>query len=340
MLEDLIADGDVASLSPFAFRCQDVLIVPTQKQRPLWHIPHELLSDRGSVSATELQDKLACPLKWTLHYQARLRPSSIAKLPDDYRLKGTFCHSILQRVFGAGGDLPSVDAAVANVLAAFDARLPLDAAPLAQPDKYLERQHLRSGLANATRLLVGTLASGNYRIVGIEVELSREALGKSLNGRIDCVAARDNEEEAIINFKYGGRSKYYSLIEDGRAVQLATYAYGRSTASGIFPAVAYLVLSDGLLYTPSQGPITGDRNRSIIDAPAIQTVWQHFSDALDIADDWLTGDAPVPARPLQDPSEWPDGATIVLETNLRADQDQEVCKYCDYKQICGIQETT
>ena len=77
-------------------------------------VPHELLSDRTSVSATELQDRLACPLKWTLTYLGRLRPSPIAKLPDDFRLKGTFCHSILQRVFGGGGALPPVDVAVAK----------------------------------------------------------------------------------------------------------------------------------------------------------------------------------------------------------------------------------
>ena len=340
VVEDLVAAGDLTSLSPFEFQCHDAEIEPSQKPRPVWRIPTDLLSDRESVSATELQDRLGCPLKWTLNYQAKLRSNPIAKLPGDYQLKGTFCHSILQRVFGGGGDLPSIDDAVASVVVAFDERLPLDAAPLAQPDKYLERQRLRSQLENATRVLVGTLASGGYRIVGIEMELSGEAFGKPLTGWIDCVALRENGDEAIIDFKYGGRSKYHSLIEDGKAVQLATYAYGRSSASGTFPAVAYLVLSDGLLYTPSRGPIDGEGGRSVINAPAIQSVWQQFADAIEKADDWLTSDDPVPARPLQQPSQWPTGTTIVLETNLKADQMQEVCKYCDYKRICGIQETS
>ena len=338
-LEDIIAQGDVASLAPFAFPCRERPISPIQKQRVLWHIPPELLSDRTSVSATELQDRLACPLKWTLTYQARLRSSPMATLPDDFQLKGTFCHSILQRVFGGGKPLPSVEDAVTQVLAAFDERLPLDAAPLAQPHRYLDRQGLRNELANATRVLVGVLASGNYRIVDIEVELTGEAFGKPLNGWIDCLAARDDGAEAIIDFKYGGRSKYYSLIEEGKAVQLATYAYGRSIVTGKFPAVAYLVLSDGLLYTPSQEAIAGNGGRSIINAPAIRTVWEQFSSALDKADTWLTSGAPVPARPQQDPTDWPDGATIVLDARLRDDRVQEVCKYCDYQRICGILET-
>jgi len=339
VLEDLIALGDVSSLAPFTCPTIEEDIEPPQKVRPLWHIPAGLLHDRSSVSATELQDRLACPLKWTLNYQARLRSSPIAKLPDDHQLTGTFCHSILERVFGRGGELPSVDEAVAQVLAAFDERLPLDAAPLAQPHKYLDCQRVRGQLENATRVLVKTLASGGYHIVGIEVELSAEAFGKALNGRIDCVAARENGDEAIIDFKYSGRTKYYKLIEEGKAVQLATYAYGRSKGSGSFPAIAYLVLSDGILYTPSASPIEGDGNRSVIDAPAIQAVWQAFSDALSVAGDWLTSGAPVPARPLQEASEWPAGTTIVLETKLKAHQAQDVCRYCDYKRICGIQET-
>ena len=170
--------------------------------------------------------------------------------------------------------------------------------------------------------------------------MAGNAFGKSLNGWIDCVAKRNNGEEAIIDFKYGGRSKYHALIAEGRAVQLATYAYGRSAAGGAFPAVAYLVLSDGLLFTPSGSAVHGTAQHACINAPAIQTVWQKFSDALEAAGDWLTSGAPVPARPLQDSSEWPAGATIVLKEETRADEVQEVCRYCDFTRICGLEETT
>ena len=339
VFEDLVERNEGNLLAPFTFTCNDADIELPQKPRPLWSIPAGLLRVRESVSATELSDRLGCPLKWTLNYQAKLRPSSIAELPGDFQLKGTFCHSVLERVFGEGGDLPSVDEAVTRVATVFDERLPLDAAPLAQPDKYADRQRLRRELENATRVLVGALNSGGYRIVGIEVELSGHAFDKSLTGSIDCLAQRDDGEEAIIDFKYGGRSKYYSLIEGGKAIQLATYAYGRSTDGGAFPAIAYLVLSDGLLYTPSGSPLQGDNNRSVINGPAIQTVWQSFVDAIATAEDWLTSNAPVPARPLQDAKDWPAGTTIVLDGKLRPDSWQEVCKYCDYKRICGIQET-
>ena len=84
----------------------------------------------------------------------------------------------------------------------------------------------------------------------------------------------------------------------------------------------------------------GDNNRSVINGLAIQTVWQSFSETIGAAEDWFTSNAPVPARPLQTASLWPTGATIVLDSKLNSDKLQEVCKYCDYKRICGIQETS
>ena len=338
VFEDLVAAGTSDLLSPFVFECQETDIEPPQMQRPLWNIPNALLADRESVSASELQDRLGCPLKWTFNYQARLHSSPIAELPSDFQLKGTFCHGIFERVFDGGGELPTVDEAVSRVLAAFDERLPLDAGPIAQPNKYFERQQLRSEMENATRVFVGTLASGGYRIAGIEVELSGEAFGKTLNGWIDCLAERDDGSQAIVDFKYGGRSKYHSLIENGEAVQLATYAYGRSTAEGTFPGVAYLVLSDGLLYTPSGSPVEGDGNRSVIEAPAIEEVWQRFSAAINNADSWRSSNDPVPARPLQSPSDWPEGATILLDEKIKVGQVQNACKYCSYQTLCGLQE--
>ncbi|MFO7906781.1 MAG: hypothetical protein R6U98_29265 [Pirellulaceae bacterium] len=100
VLEDLIAAGQETALTPFTFQSEMVAIEPPQMPRSLWEIPPDLLWDRETVSASELQDRLACPLKWTLNYQAKIRSSSFARLPDEFQLKGSFCHSILERVLG------------------------------------------------------------------------------------------------------------------------------------------------------------------------------------------------------------------------------------------------
>jgi ATP-dependent helicase/nuclease subunit B len=340
VLEDLIAKGDTAAIEPFGFACEDAEIVPPQKARAIWEIPSALLKERDEVSASELQDRLSCPLKWTLRYQARLYPSPTARLPDDQQLKGTFCHSVLEWALKDTEFLPTVEEAVERVLAMFDERLPLDAAPMAQPGKHAERRRLRGQLEKATRVLIEALAGGGYRFVGLEVPLGGQVFGKQLKGRIDCVVRRENGEEAILDFKYGGRSKYHALIKDGKAVQLATYAYGRVRPDGSFPRVAYLVLSDGLFYTPLESPVETGGNQPPVEGRSIQAVWQDFEKALAQSGNWLTSDAGVPARPLQDPAEWPEGASIVLDDHPKKGEGQAVCRYCDYQSICGVKETT
>ena len=186
----------------------------------------------------------------------------------------------------------------------------------------------------------GALKSGGYRIAGIEVEVAADAFGKSLTGWIDCVAVHETGHEAIIDFKYAGKHKYRELLSDGRAVQLATYAHGRSTDNAgarVYPPVAYLVLAEAQLYTPSGSPLLGDESRFVIDGHHIRDVWDLFTEAIQAADGWLSGTQAIPARPLQTSREWPKGAELVLKGNLRIDESQEACRYCDYKRLCGLE---
>lgn len=340
-LEELLCNGGTDAVRPYVVGTAEYTIDEAQGARLLWTVPATLLRDRETVSASELQDRLGCPLKWVLNYQAKIRPSAIAEIPESFQLKGTFCHGILERLFRDRSDLPSPGDAVALVGRLFDERLPLDAAPLAQPHHLRDRKRLRSELVNATRVLITTLSAGGYRITGIEVDVEGAAFGKKLGGSIDCLAEHTDGHEAVIDFKYAGRTKYQQLLIDGRAVQLATYAHGRSTrpgANGQYPRVAYLVLADGQLFTPSESPLRCDGVRHIVDGPAIRDVWKQFSDAIDASDGWLSGKEPIPARPLQDPAVWPQGVRIVLDADLPADKDQEPCRYCDYQKLCGFHQ--
>ncbi|WP_430452729.1 PD-(D/E)XK nuclease family protein [Rhodopirellula europaea] len=336
-IEDLVENDDCDVLSPFVFRCGSVAPQAPQPQRPVWDIPASLLSDRETVSASELEDRLACPLKWTFRYQAGLRPSEIASLPNEFQLRGNLFHKILERVFGGDGALPDVDDAVRQVADAFDERLPLDAAPLAQPEKRVESQRLKAELVKATRLFVETLAAGGYTKVQIEVPIEGSAFGKEMRGWIDCVASAEDDREAVVDFKYAGRKKFNDMITEGRSVQLATYAHSRRKSGERYPAVAYLVLSDGKFFTPDGSPLAGVDQAQVLEGPSIERVWTNFSRAISDTEDWLTTDEAVPARPLQVTGEWPDGAETVLKAKLGKGETQSVCRYCEYKPFCGLE---
>lgn len=338
-LAEAVEAGD--GIGPWAARSRSVDAEPPQPERPLWEIPAELLAEPGYTSNGEMSARLGCPIKWVFRRVARIKASDEATLPGEFRLKGSFCHQVLERVFGDGGDPPPVDEAVAAVGRCFDDRVGRDAAPLARPENLDDRRQVRDELQRATRVLVRTLHDGDHRIVGMEHEIDAEIDGRPLYGWIDSVVeAADGslDDEAIIDFKYGGSSKYPGLLEDGRALQLAVYAAGRAAEADAdeMPDVAYLILSEGRLYTPEGSAIDGAPSGARVHgAPSIGNVWGRFRKALQASRDWLEGEAPVPARPLQDQEEWPSGADLVIDTD-ESGKDRRPCQYCDYDALCGL----
>jgi hypothetical protein len=343
-LEDVLAPERLDDLSPWRLLTVRTAVQPPPARRPLWSVDPGLLPSRATSSATELECRLACPLQWVFKYGAWLSSGAIAGLPDDFRLKGNFCHQILSLVFGGGGAVPDPEAAEQMVRRVFAERLSLDAAPLAQPARILEKLELAEELVRATRTLVEALRSGAYRVAGMELSVEGTVHGRQLRGSIDCLVRREDGEEAVLDFKYRDSAdrKYRRFLEAGRAVQLATYAHARSRArGGAVPAVAYLILADGILYTPTGSRLRGQAPMTVVEGPAIGEVWEAFATALRNAEDWLTAGVPVPARPLQEPEAWPAGATIVLDgpnAKGKLPEIQPICRYCDYGILCGREE--
>ncbi len=331
-IEELIRADRREAISPWTFITDTFAIEPPQPARVRWNVDRSLLGDRTSSSASSLTMRLSCPLQWVLNYRARLRPSAIAGLPGSFQLKGTFCHRILEEVFGGGGELPTERRARAAVKERFETRLPRDAAPLAQPTARGESLAMKKELIDSAALLVKTLRAGGYRVAAMEAHVHGEIAGRKLIGFIDCLARRPDGGEAVIDFKYAGR-KYRSLLAEGRAVQLATYAAARAQEAGVESvAVAYLILCDSRLHTPEGSPLAGSRRGDIVGgAPGIESVWNDFVAAIEAADGWLAGDEPIVARPLQDPEAWPEGCELVI----REKEADRACTYCPYDILCG-----
>lgn len=331
-----VLDGR-AELSPWPLQAEEVPVEPPQPERPLWNVPSELLVEPPTTSGGELRERLGCPIRWVFRRVAEIEPSKEATLPNEFMLKGRFCHDVLERVFGDGGDLPSTDDAVDAVAACFDDRLTKDAAPLAQPAKLGNSKRLRAELLQATRVFVDALHRGGYRVVAMEEWLDAELDGRPLYGRMDVVLGSD-DGEAIVDFKLAGRKRFPKLLREGRAIQLAVYAACRAqeTDADGFPEVAYLILTDAQLYTPEGSPLRGvNPNDHIEGAPPIEHVWTRFVNAVERTQGWLTGDGPVPARPLQDPDTWPAGTELVVDAD-ESGEDRRPCKYCNYKVLCGL----
>lgn len=273
------------------------------------------------TSASALEDQLSCPLRWTLRHALKLRYGAISSIPEDFRLNGLLAHTLMECVFPPG-EPPSPEQAEQRMRDAFDELLPRNAAPLAIPRKIQERNRLRGELAASARQFATILTEGGYRIVGMEVPVEGQVDGVPLAGRIDCVIADDNEE-AIVDLKLAG-ARFENLIQEGRALQLATYAHSRGARSG-----GYFILAKGSLFTPSAAPVRGGPR--MIEGPDLGETWERLEQALRNASPWMM-EGPVVARPLQDPASWDHGTNVALDAEA---DEQVLCKYCDYDILCG-----
>jgi ATP-dependent helicase/nuclease subunit B len=94
--EDLLGAAD--DRAPGAWRPETHQRPPAAPPTPraLWRLPPATLVPSGDLSPSAFEALFGCPLKWTLHYAARLRPGAGDGLPDDGRVIGTFAHRLIQ----------------------------------------------------------------------------------------------------------------------------------------------------------------------------------------------------------------------------------------------------
>jgi ATP-dependent helicase/nuclease subunit B len=342
LLEDILADGGVGKAWPLGAQERKVHIPAPPPT--VWRVDPERLEDRSSTSASELETRLACPLKWTFEYAAKLHGSPIAELPSGFLLRGNLSHDILEDVFGAARPKTAEEAA-RRAGEIFTRRVTTDAATLSRPAAARQRLELKNQLERAARAFFELVERGRYEIVGFEVEPGGTLLGKDFRGRLDCVLKAEDGSPALLDLKYAGTKKYRELIETGKALQLCIYsaALAQDGAKGKVDQVAagYFIVDRARLWTPATGGLAGAREDEVVaEAPSLAQVWKNFAGALKAAEGWLDSGA-IPVRPLQKPEEWPKGAEIALREvdggRASSFTGLSVCQYCAYPRLCGLE---
>lgn len=342
IVEDVLAAGAGGKVWPLAI--EERKLQPGYAPPAVWHADPKKLSDRSSTSASELETRLACPLKWTFEYAAKLHSSPIAQLPSGFLLRGNLSHDILEEVFGSSAP-KTAEAAARRTGEIFARRVVTDAATLARPAAARQRLELKTQLERAARAFFDLVQRGRYEIVGFEIEPGGTLVGKDFRGRLDCVLKGSDGSPALVDLKYAGIKKYRDLIETGRALQLCVYSAALAQEGGKDKldkvAAGYFIVDRARLWTPAKGGLNGALEDEVIaSAPSLTEVWNNFAGALKAAEGWLDSGA-IPARPLQKPEDWPKGAEIALR-EVEGGRNSgfsglSVCQYCAYPRLCGLE---
>lgn len=294
-------------------------------QRAVWAIDAavaERVPER-SESATSLKDLMGCQLKWLLQHVARLRPGSLAEVPNASRLFGNLAHAMAQAVFQPGA-VPDPDGMLARAQERFDQLVEDIAAPLLQPALASELAYARAHLPEALAALARLLADRNLAVDAMEQAFARELDGIRLHGRLDMLA-RSHAGPAIIDLKWSGEKTRRNQLANGEAIQLATYSRLVAKTGGV-PA-GYFIIKTKTLLTESNGALPGEQvtpDRSLDDTwNAVVSDWQLWLERL--------RSGTVIASGLPD-------AAAAMPAGLGFAPGNKACTFCDYRGLCRVDE--
>ena len=247
---ELLAGGPI--LQPLGIHARELPLRHLRAPRRWWSLPLENpVAPREVESYSSLAKLCDYPHEWVLHYAARLRAGRAAAVMDGSRLWGNLGHRLFEEFFRTRADWPTLpdDAVFAWVRSELPGLIEREGAVLLGHGRGVDRQRVAATLERALIRLLAHLRSAG--MVEATAEASGEASfeGRRLTGTIDLMLTRDNGQRAVLDVKWAGESYRGGLLEENRALQLATYAYLQKCRddSDTWPAGAFFILATGNL---------------------------------------------------------------------------------------------
>ena len=266
-------------------RRSPVDILDTPYAVSAWSLPAgtvDRLKDRQE-SATSLGHMVECQLRWVIEDILQLRSGRSFRIPGPDQLFGTLAHEITRAVLQPGA-VPEPETVRTRAGEAFDALLPMIAAPLERPEHASELASARVRVPAALAELARLLRDRGLKIVGAEVERTgRHGADFDLHGRLDLVVETASGEAGVIDLKWTKSAKRYRAeIEEGRAVQLAVYSAIADEPDSARAPAAYYLLNQRLLLAEKGSPLAADGLDVVRSLPdtfdAVAEAWSAWRD--------------------------------------------------------------
>ena len=315
------------------------LILP--QPETVWSVEAGAVPDRATISASSLYTLLKCPLRWTLDHHLGLRHAGAPSLPARPIAFGKLGHHLVERLHDDSAFERSPTELRSRCEHLFDLLVAEEMMELLGEGQSFEYQNLKHVLRRSVEGLARMLREHDLRLVAVEHELQGELCGKELKGSIDVLLQDAAGGDVILDLKWG-KSTYYDLLKDGRALQLAVYAEARRRSTGAenFPPSGYYALRAGVALASDAAAVLG---AAPIKGPPVVKTWKRAERTLPLVERSLTegkilvGGLMVGSSVLQLLGREGQEAEYL---NLRKDERDgscSVCKYCTYEALCGRQ---
>jgi len=209
------------------------------------------LGKREKEYYSSLENFFYSPYQWVLRYKARLSAGTLQSISDGNLLKGNLVHHLYERFFEQPEILTSSLVQTKNLEQWFDIAMEKllleEGAVLLMSGRLVEKQQFIVTARESLKELVHQLHKAN--VVKVEMETDEQALfvGGEIGGYIDMRVTNAQNEEALIDIKWGGDKYRKASLKDNKHLQLVTYSYLRHKSIKKWPPVAYFIITSGTL---------------------------------------------------------------------------------------------
>jgi len=289
-------------------------------------VESDCIESPAKLSFSQMSTMLGCPAKWALSYHAGLRSMDALSLPSGNQMIGSLCHKIVEDLYTP---LQSweVEAAKERASELFNICVPQMAAELLEPGRELEKERYRLDVCRAVETLISAIDHAGLRVVETEGEVDGKELGGiPFRGYIDLLLEDADGNTFVIDLKWSGSSKYKKQeVKEGKALQLASYAWLLRKGNGAWAPGAYFMLAQGELITDDEG-----FGSKVTDSP-------HCAEEV-----WNAGSQTWSAQFKQVQSGHVEVSGLIDEKELQACREESgliysspPCYFCDFGKLCG-----
>ncbi|MDQ6991709.1 MAG: PD-(D/E)XK nuclease family protein [Mariprofundaceae bacterium] len=278
------------------------------------------------LSFSQMNTMLGCPSKWAFSYHAGLRSMDSLSLPTGNTMIGSLCHKIVEDLYTPLRTWKA-EAAKAKASELFDMRVPQMAAELLEPGRELEKERYRLDVCRAVETLIAAIDKAGLTVVATEGEVDgRDLDGIPFRGYIDLMLEDGDGNTFVIDLKWSGSTKYKKEeVKEGKALQLASYAWLLRKGKGAWAPGAYFMLAQGELLTD--------------DSRFESKVTESLMSAKEV---WDLGAKTWSSQFKQINEGLVEASGLIDEKALKADRkDADLmyssppCHFCDFGKLCG-----
>lgn len=308
-------------------------------------IPEAVVPAPEKLSYSQMSTLIGCPMKWALQYHAGLRLPESQAIPEGNQMIGSLCHRIIEELYKEGGWIDA-DEARGKAENLFDELVPSMASELLLDGQSIRRQRTRHAVIEAVGRLVAAVNGCRLRVerteAPLEGRLATETGDIFFSGFSDLLLRDEDGRTFVLDLKWSNSSKYKKKeVEDGRALQLAVYAWMLRSAEPSVPVHAgYFMLAQGEMLTDSPAL----EKEPIASARTLEETWELGETEVEEAVERL-GSGVLEAKGVKELQE-------ARERKIKSDKLREElekrsleegwlyisppCKFCDFGHLCGF----